>query len=139
MCRNSSLCSSAVIMCLMLRLPPGPSRTDSLFPAPTLFPAFRRRFRREGAALQPLRCRGRIQRGPIQRGRVVVEPFHIEEQGRERRLVGSVRERSEEHTSELQSLMRSPYAVFCSKTKNSHPQRPHSGESVHTHSNTDDG
>src|SRR3546814_4930241 len=27
-------------------------------------------------------------------------------------------ERSEEHTSELQSLMRIPYAVFCFKTKN---------------------
>src|SRR3546814_7562471 len=28
--------------------------------------------------------------------------------------------RSEEHTSELQSLMRSSYAVFCLKKKNSH-------------------
>src|SRR3546814_3671793 len=28
--------------------------------------------------------------------------------------------RSEEHTSELQSLMRIPYAVFCLKTKNRH-------------------
>src|SRR3546814_8937840 len=31
------------------------------------------------------------------------------------------RERSEEHTSELQSLMRSSYAVFCSKKKRSTP------------------
>src|SRR3546814_2694440 len=33
-----------------------------------------------------------------------------------------VRERSEEHTSELQSLMRISYAVFCLKTKKQHKQ-----------------
>src|SRR3546814_4090523 len=37
--------------------------------------------------------------------------------------------RSEEHTSELQSLMRSSYAVFCLKKKNYHP--------TNTQSNTD--
>src|SRR3546814_5650356 len=31
--------------------------------------------------------------------------------------------RSEEHTSELQSLMRNSYAVFCLKTKNTHKQK----------------
>src|SRR3546814_2237488 len=34
------------------------------------------------------------------------------------RLSGGVAERSEEHTSELQSLMRISYAVFCLKKKN---------------------
>src|SRR3546814_10232550 len=33
-------------------------------------------------------------------------------------------ERSEEHTSELQSLMRISYAVFCLKTKKVHRQSP---------------
>src|SRR3546814_2517254 len=33
-------------------------------------------------------------------------------------MVGKVRQRSEEHTSELQSLMRNSYAVFCLKKKN---------------------
>src|SRR3546814_9770947 len=32
--------------------------------------------------------------------------------------------RSEEHTSELQSLMRNSYAVFCLKTKSEHKQSP---------------
>src|SRR3546814_8394647 len=32
--------------------------------------------------------------------------------------------RSEEHTSELQSLMRNSYAVFCSKKKNQSHKRP---------------
>src|SRR3546814_8033260 len=33
--------------------------------------------------------------------------------------------RSEEHTSELQSLMRIPYAVFCLKTKTNNENQPH--------------
>src|SRR3546814_4667523 len=40
---------------------------------------------------------------------------------------GSPSYRSEEHTSELQSLMRISYAVFCLKTKN---------KKIHRHSNT---
>src|SRR3546814_5008715 len=39
------------------------------------------------------------------------DPFGIE-------FVAAAGDRSEEHTSELQSLMRSSYAVFCLKTKN---------------------
>src|SRR3546814_2239278 len=35
-------------------------------------------------------------------------------------MVGVIGNRSEEHTSELQSLMRISYAVFCLKKKNSH-------------------
>src|SRR3546814_8040303 len=35
------------------------------------------------------------------------------------------RSRSEEHTSELQSLMRISYAVFCLKTKTRYQQTPH--------------
>src|SRR3546814_5204742 len=41
--------------------------------------------------------------------------------------------RSEEHTSELQSLMRISYAVFCLKKKNQtidHKQRPHNSQST---------
>src|SRR3546814_10267387 len=37
----------------------------------------------------------------------------------------SCRARSEEHTSELQSLMRISYAVFCLKKKNTRPERRH--------------
>src|SRR3546814_10872037 len=36
---------------------------------------------------------------------------------------GSQADRSEEHTSELQSLMRISYAVFCLKKKQKHPQQ----------------
>src|SRR3546814_5379077 len=52
--------------------------------------------------------------------RVVLRPFHlawasnVPEPSRAAQLVA---DRSEEHTSELQSLMRSSYAVFCYKKK----------------------
>src|SRR3546814_3611634 len=46
----------------------------------------------------------------------------IENWGTDRRIQGA---RSEEHTSELQSLMRISYAVFClKKTKTKHTRRP---------------
>src|SRR3546814_5274772 len=42
--------------------------------------------------------------------------------------------RSEEHTSELQSLMRISYAVFCLKTKNNSPRRhPNTHQAHYTH------
>src|SRR3546814_5858796 len=40
-------------------------------------------------------------------------------------ILGSEKERSEEHTSELQSLMRNSYAVFCLKKKNKHTIHKH--------------
>src|SRR3546814_12062424 len=75
---------------LMRRRPPRSTRTDTLVPYTTLF-------RSPGSA--PVRCgpRGRCGRHGA---------------GRCRR-----RSRSEEHTSELQSLMRISYAVFCLKKK----------------------
>src|SRR3546814_7337546 len=39
--------------------------------------------------------------------------------------------RSEEHTSELQSLMRISYAVFCLKKKNTHRSTPHTTSQEH--------
>src|SRR3546814_14879468 len=80
---------------LMIRRPPRSTRTDTLFPYTTLF---RSRF----SIAQPP-CR-------IARAQAGVEG----EIARRRRDVG----RSEEHTSELQSLMRISYAVFCLKKKN---------------------
>src|SRR3546814_6781231 len=47
-------------------------------------------------------------------------------QHRHRAVHSAVPERSEEHTSELHSLMRISYAVFCLKKKNTHkPPPPH--------------
>src|SRR3546814_3367076 len=49
-----------------------------------------------------------------------VEPRQLRRQGPAFADPGLLFERSEEHTSELQSLMRISYAVFCLKKKNDH-------------------
>src|SRR3546814_2598252 len=102
----------------MIRRPPRSTRTDTLFPYTTLFrsPAAADRpalsggpqgaahaARREprAAAAQPVPRPGAVH---LQR-----RPRHADPQGR-----------SEEHTSELQSLMRISYAVFCLKKKTKH-------------------
>src|SRR3546814_2293184 len=91
---------------LMIRRPPRSTRTDTLFPYTTLF----RSARRDGPAgvcfpdAQP-----RFQMdGPV-RDRREHDPAHI--------VPRPIKARSEEHTSELQSLMRISYAVFCLKKK----------------------
>src|SRR3546814_7977154 len=84
----------------MIRRPPRSTRTDTLFPYTTLFRSLEQR-------------RRVLQRPP---GVLPGRPARGRRHGI-RRAVRS-RERSEEHTSELQSLMRISYAVFCLKKKN---------------------
>src|SRR3546814_10230921 len=121
----------------MLRRPPGSTRTATLFPDPTLF-------RAAGEvlllAVTPERAEVALDRLPAAAGgdahalvvvadrtaggERVVEPVAVLAGD----AVGDVREargalvggddRSEEHTSELQSLMRISYAVFCLTKKN---------------------
>src|SRR3546814_4068551 len=89
----------------MIRLPPRSTRTDTLFPYTTLFRSVD--IARDDA--------GRIARygavhSRLQRAR--------EDGSRSDQIVAvAILPRSEEHTSELQSLMRISYAVFCLKKK----------------------
>src|SRR3546814_15064465 len=88
-------CISLVFMVfffLMIRRPPRSTRTDTLFPYTTLFRS-------------PGRARADGRRRTLCRGSRLVH-------GQDRPA-----RRSEEHTSELQSLMRISYAVFCLKKK----------------------
>src|SRR3546814_6181423 len=80
---------------LMIRRPPRSTRTDTLFPYTTLF--------RSPSVSHPIggRCFQICYVGVI---------VGVGERTRDGR-------RSEEHTSELQSLMRTSYAVFCLKKK----------------------
>src|SRR3546814_8326387 len=101
----------------MIRRPPRSTRTDTLFPYTTLF-------RSLGGQDRHRRCSGIAARTPGPQG-----------DGREWRAAEPARgdpprhlpaypgarqssSRSEEHTSELQSLMRISYAVFCLKKTN---------------------
>src|SRR3546814_3441882 len=83
----------------MIRRPPRSTRTDTLFPYTTLFRSVAGDLCR-GPALQARRQQ--------RRGRSVKLP---------RNSCPRAACRSEEHTSELQSLMRISYAVFCLKKK----------------------
>src|SRR3546814_10705744 len=87
----------------MIRRPPGSTRTDTLFPYTTLFRSFRSR---ECPHL-PLAFWTWHDR---------VEDQHAAHTADE--LAEAYAQRSEEHTSELQSLMRISYAVFCLKKQN---------------------
>src|SRR3546814_3126231 len=85
----------------MIRRPPRSTRTDTLFPYTTLFRSLQR------PALRNAPDDGRYHPNPVQRRheRPALSRY------------GARHDRSEEHTSELQSLMRISYAVFCLKKK----------------------
>src|SRR3546814_4122225 len=122
----------------MIRLPPRSTRTDTLFPYTTLFRSqagTRKvsdgehgggRLRHRHAAVPPLTwLRERPSGGSpgLHFGRFVLEGAHpVGRQvdghaGAAARHAAERKDRSEEHTSELQSLMRNSYAVFCLKNK----------------------
>src|SRR3546814_8803978 len=100
----------------MIRRPPRSTRTDTLFPYTTLF-------RSNAASLPGALCRGIAGEGGYCRGNASrsawCRPSRSEHgpESDEAALHGRHRTRSEEHTSELQSLMRISYAVFCLKKK----------------------
>src|SRR3546814_8295153 len=99
----------------MIRRPPRSTPTDTLFPDPTLF-------RSHGARAAARRGGGGAGRHLGARRRDVRAPDGTAAVPRRVRT-GS---RSEEHTSELQSLMRISYAVFCLKKKRqTHPASTH--------------
>src|SRR3546814_4512537 len=110
----------------MLRRPPRSTRTDTLFPYTTLFrspdaadrgpvPQFLRRVR--PAVPHARRAARRHQPG-------LHDPAQLPRLDR-----GGLR--SEEHTSELQSLMRISYAVFCLKKKNNEQKVTHWNRTRH--------
>src|SRR3546814_4554860 len=122
---------------LMIRRPPRSTRTDTLFPYPTLF--------RSHLVLQ-----GRHHLVESQRHAGVAESL---DEFRQRAVAGAhllalqvfqtldlavaeqhLGRRSEEHTSELQSLMRISYAVFCLKKKKQHNE--HTATNTATRLNT---
>src|SRR3546814_4686141 len=85
----------------MIRLPPRSTRTDTLFPYTTLF--------RSGQCSLPGIASDLLEFDP--------SSDHTDRPNQMTRPTTWIVERSEEHTSELQSLMRISYAVFCLKKK----------------------
>src|SRR3546814_2188738 len=97
----------------MIRRPPRSTRTDTLFPYTTLFRSLL------VAAIGML---------GVTIGVALLILVMSVMNGAEARLVQQFAsidgDRSEEHTSELQSLMRISYAVFCLKKKKKHKTKP---------------
>src|SRR3546814_3048151 len=102
---------------LMIRRPPRSTRTDTLFPYTTLFRSDARGDQRRIGRFVDVDVLEEFGRILIVFDAAIVADGHllaaVEQRGRE---IG----RSEEHTSELQSLMRISYAVFCLKKKKEH-------------------
>src|SRR3546814_10142229 len=98
----------------MIRRPPRSTRTDTLFPYTTLFRSAWRRLAKEDVVLDGVE---------IPAGSHLLLHFAAANRDPERFEHPEVYDpsrsnsgqRSEEHTSELQSLMRNSYAVFCLK------------------------
>src|SRR3546814_3225519 len=123
----------------MIRRPPRSTRTDTLFPYTTLFRSAAHDGLRDAAAEARHAAVG-VQRFGSARQQVIdrevdalrhavfIELQQQLQQGGVFHERGGHAARSEEHTSELQSLMRISYAVFCLKKKkqyvltNSHSQ-----------------
>src|SRR3546814_6719551 len=103
------------VLFLMIRRPPRSTRTDTLFPYTTLFRSIAHCARctkpsDKAAALSAASRRAAV--AAISRSTSI--------------------SRSEEHTSELQSLMRISYAVFCLKKKNKIDHMPHKTSANYT-------
>src|SRR3546814_6839670 len=96
---------------LMIRRPPRSTRTDTLFPYTTLFRSHPNFVRLETIAGRASNLR--YMRQAMDRYDGVDQP------------ASGTTPRSEEHTSELQSLMRISYAVFCLKKKNKNKKKNH--------------
>src|SRR3546814_3586832 len=110
----------------MIRRPPRSTRTDTLFPYTTLFRSERGTGQAAGIALHAGRGQRLVpwqeageQVGDERTARrgLGAAAAEIQATPARRALERIVLERSEEHTSELQSLMRISYAVFCLKKK----------------------
>src|SRR3546814_5735604 len=122
----------------MRRLPPRSTRTDTLFPYTTLFRSVKFELDgRDTATISAVRSRQAVGRDdpeedddeePTQFNRFAIGADYIHrinrvffgiegDAHRDDYFTSGDDDRSEEHTSELQSLMRSSYAVFCLKKK----------------------
>src|SRR3546814_2466928 len=91
----------------MIRRPPRSTRTDTLFPYTTLFRSLADAFHR---IFDRILDGEDVARAVVEQAQACIERGGLARTGRPG-------DRSEEHTSELQSLMRISYAVFCLKKK----------------------
>src|SRR3546814_1421091 len=104
---------------LRTRRPPRPTRTDTLFPYTTLFRSVHTLFESGGGGRVPVMYKVpyKAQNMPRAATAPPITAVRYRPAVTTRGLPALRSRRSEEHTSELQSLMRISYAVFCLKKK----------------------
>src|SRR3546814_3605653 len=102
-------CNMLLFFYLMIRRPPGSTRTDTHFPYTTLFRSKLIAF----SGVRITHVLDLLEVGAEEADADTYAGAPARDTNRWRRQA-----RSEEHTSELQSLMRISYAVFCLKKKN---------------------
>src|SRR3546814_1610351 len=95
----------------MIRRPPRSTRTDTLFPYTTLFRSMQQ-FLRDFPGARTIK----LEQNYRSTSTILQAANHVIQRNGSR-LGKQLWTRSEEHTSELQSLMRISYAVFCLKKK----------------------
>src|SRR3546814_6031537 len=116
----------------MIRRPPRSTRTDTLFPYTTLFRSDHHRQRVFFPRLSSV-----ARSAPGREARRRCAPDSAGQPGHALGAVGGqhAARRSEEHTSELQSLMRSSYAVFCLTKKSKRYVTTHTRNTTNEHAN----
>src|SRR3546814_10254120 len=119
------ICTIILFFFFMIRLPPISTRTDTLFPDTTLFRSPESRFARRRLTM-PDERHLLIVEDDMDFARALTRSF----QRRGYRVdhaadAPAMEAKSEEHTSELQSLMRISYAVFCLKKKKNNINTTH--------------
>src|SRR3546814_7707856 len=108
----------------MIRRPPRSTRTDTLFPYTTLFTMLPSHWKKNGRVES--KRRAATKRGPTAASKDSAKSAKAQmanpsaDASKAANIMTTLIIRSEEHTSELQSLMRISYAVFCLKKQNIH-------------------
>src|SRR3546814_9682901 len=97
----------------MIRRPPRSTRTDTLFPYTTLFRSGPMKLHRERDFSSAQGCAY----AALQNSAPAPSPRKLQQKAISAMNIHEYQARSEEHTSELQSLIRISYAVFCLKKK----------------------
>src|SRR3546814_17934871 len=108
-CTFTSIVNIYRILLLMIRRPPRSTLTDTLLPYTTLFRSSHCAALRASGPERPTKS------GAVRTPRTAIDAPVCDDSCRLLRIRRSRAGRSEEHTSELQSLMRISYAVFCLK------------------------
>src|SRR3546814_10438718 len=113
----------------MIRRPPRSTRTDTLLPYTTLFRSMQAGPAKAAAHEQTFAAHRNLPAGQlVARQPADIAPIaqHLPGLSEADQTEQGIGQRSEEHTSELQSLMRISYAVFCLKKKTTTRQQENS-------------